>query len=59
VGSLGTQDALDLALAKGARFVLASSSEVYGDPLVHPQHEDYRGNVSTTGVRSAYDEAKR
>jgi dTDP-glucose 4,6-dehydratase len=59
VGSLGTQNALGLALAKGARFVLASSSEVYGDPLVHPQHEDYRGNVSTTGVRSAYDEAKR
>ena len=59
VGSLGTQNALDLALAKGARFMLASSSEVYGDPLVHPQHEDYRGNVSTTGVRSVYDEAKR
>jgi dTDP-glucose 4,6-dehydratase len=59
VGSLGTQNALDLASAKGARFLLASSSEVYGDPLVHPQHEDYRGNVSTTGVRSVYDEAKR
>ena len=59
VGSLGTQNALDLALAQGARFMLASSSEVYGDPLVHPQHEDYRGNVSTTGVRSVYDEAKR
>ena len=58
-GSLGTHNALDLALAKGARFMLASSSEVYGDPLVHPQHEDYRGNVSTTGVRSVYDEAKR
>jgi dTDP-glucose 4,6-dehydratase len=43
-GSLGTQNALDLALDRGARFVLASSSEVYGDPLVHPQHEDYRGN---------------
>jgi dTDP-glucose 4,6-dehydratase len=59
VGSLGTQNLLDLALAKGARFMLASTSEVYGDPLVHPQHEDYRGNVSTTGVRSVYDEAKR
>jgi dTDP-glucose 4,6-dehydratase len=58
-GSLGTQNALDLALDRGARFVLASSSEVYGDPLVHPQHEDYRGNVSTTGPRSVYDEAKR
>jgi dTDP-glucose 4,6-dehydratase len=59
VGSSGTQNALDLALLKGARFLLASSSEVYGDPLVHPQPEDYRGNVSSTGVRSAYDEAKR
>ena len=59
VGSLGTQNTLDLALEGGARFLLASSSEVYGDPLVHPQHEDYRGNVSTTGVRSVYDEAKR
>jgi dTDP-glucose 4,6-dehydratase len=59
VGSSGTQNALDLALARGARFMLASSSEVYGDPLVHPQREDYRGNVSTTGVRSVYDEAKR
>ncbi|MBA2534565.1 MAG: SDR family oxidoreductase [Rubrobacter sp.] len=60
-GSLGTQNTLDLALAQipSARFVLASSSEVYGDPLVHPQHEDYRGNVSTTGVRGVYDEAKR
>jgi dTDP-glucose 4,6-dehydratase len=58
-GSLGTRNALDLALVKGARFVLASSSEVYGDPLVHPQREDYRGNVSTTGKRSPYDEAKR
>ena len=58
-GSAGTHNALDLALARGARFLLASSSEVYGDPLVHPQHEDYRGNVSTTGVRSVYDEAKR
>jgi dTDP-glucose 4,6-dehydratase len=59
VGSAGTHNVLDLALARDARFLLASSSEVYGDPLVHPQHEDYRGNVSTTGVRSVYDEAKR
>jgi dTDP-glucose 4,6-dehydratase len=58
-GSFGTHNALDLALASGARLMLASSSEVYGDPLVHPQHEDYRGNVSTTGVRGVYDEAKR
>ncbi|HET7271470.1 MAG TPA: UDP-glucuronic acid decarboxylase family protein [Rubrobacter sp.] len=59
VGAIGTHNALDLALSTGSRFMLASSSEVYGDPLVHPQHEDYRGNVSTTGVRSVYDEAKR
>jgi dTDP-glucose 4,6-dehydratase len=59
VGSLGTHNCLELALARGARFMLASTSEVYGDPLVHPQPEDYRGNVSTTGVRSVYDEAKR
>jgi dTDP-glucose 4,6-dehydratase len=59
VGSLGTHHCLELALARGARFMLASTSEVYGDPLVHPQREDYRGNVSTTGVRSVYDEAKR
>jgi len=58
-GSLGTHNSLGLARAKGARFMLASTSEVYGDPLVHPQHEDYRGNVSTTGPRSVYDEAKR
>jgi len=58
-GAFGTHNALELALSTGARFMLASSSEVYGDPLVHPQHEDYRGNVSTTGVRSVYDEAKR
>jgi dTDP-glucose 4,6-dehydratase len=58
-GSAGTHNALDLARARDARFLLASSSEVYGDPLVHPQHEDYRGNVSTTGIRSVYDEAKR
>jgi dTDP-glucose 4,6-dehydratase len=58
-GSQGTHHSLELARARGARFMLASTSEVYGDPLVHPQHEDYRGNVSTTGVRSVYDEAKR
>jgi dTDP-glucose 4,6-dehydratase len=59
VGALGTYNALGLALAKDARFMLASSSEVYGDPLVHPQHEDYRGNVNQVGVRGVYDEAKR
>src|SRR5215211_1010896 len=59
VGALGTYNSLGLARLKGARFMLASTSEVYGDPLVHPQHEDYRGNVSTTGPRSVYDEAKR
>ena len=59
VGALGTYNALGLALAKGARFMLASSSEVYGDPLVHPQSEDYRGNVNPIGVRGVYDEAKR
>ena len=58
-GSTGTRNCLDLALNKGARFMLASTSEVYGDPLVHPQHEDYRGNVNPVGVRGAYDEAKR
>src|ERR687897_914091 len=58
-GSLGTHNSLGLARARGGRFMLASTSEVYGDPLVHPQHEDYRGNVSTTGVRGVYDEAKR
>lgn len=59
VGSLGTHNALGLAKAKGARFVLASTSEVYGDPLVHPQPETYWGNVSPTGPRGVYDEAKR
>jgi len=59
VGALGTYNSLGLALAKGARFMLASTSEVYGDPLVHPQHEEYWGNVSPTGVRGVYDEAKR
>ncbi len=58
-GSLGTQSALDLATEKGARIVLASTSEVYGDPLVHPQTEDYWGNVNPVGPRSVYDEAKR
>jgi dTDP-glucose 4,6-dehydratase len=59
VGALGTYNSLGLALAKGARFMLASSSEVYGDPLVHPQTEDYRGNVNQVGIRGVYDEAKR
>jgi nucleoside-diphosphate-sugar epimerase len=59
VGSTGTRNLLDLALAHGARFFLASTSEVYGDPLVHPQPETYWGNVSSTGPRSCYDEAKR
>ena len=59
VGSLGTHKALGLAKAKGARFLLASTSEVYGDPLVHPQHEDYWGNVNPVGYRGVYDEAKR
>ncbi|MFD7025201.1 NAD-dependent epimerase/dehydratase family protein [Promicromonospora sukumoe] len=58
-GSLGTRAALDLARAHGARFVLASTSEVYGDPQVHPQTEDYWGNVSSVGPRSVYDESKR
>jgi len=59
VGSLGTHKALGLAKAKGARFLLASTSEVYGDPLVHPQAEDYWGNVNPVGPRGVYDEAKR
>jgi dTDP-glucose 4,6-dehydratase len=58
-GSLGTMHALDLAKTRGARFVLASTSEVYGDPLQHPQREDYWGNVNPVGPRSVYDEAKR
>ena len=58
-GALGTYNSLGLALAKGARFLLASSSEVYGDPLVHPQTEDYWGNVNQIGIRGVYDEAKR
>ncbi|MGH7904161.1 MAG: UDP-glucuronic acid decarboxylase family protein [Candidatus Dormibacteraceae bacterium] len=59
VGTLGTHNLLGLALAKGARFLLASTSEVYGDPLVHPQAEDYWGNVNPIGRRGCYDEAKR
>lgn len=59
VGALGTHKACGLAKAKGARFLLASTSEVYGDPLVHPQTEDYWGNVNPVGPRGVYDEAKR
>ena len=59
VGSLGTHKALGLALSKGARFLLASTSEVYGDPLVHPQPESYWGNVNPIGPRGCYDESKR
>jgi dTDP-glucose 4,6-dehydratase len=59
VGALGTHKALGLAKEKGARFLLASTSEVYGDPRVHPQPEGYWGNVNPTGVRGVYDEAKR
>jgi dTDP-glucose 4,6-dehydratase len=59
VGSLGTHNSLGLAKAKNARFLLASTSEVYGDPLVHPQREDYWGNVNPVGPRGVYDEAKR
>jgi dTDP-glucose 4,6-dehydratase len=59
VGSIGTRHALDLAHANQARFLLASTSEIYGDPLIHPQPEDYLGNVSCVGPRAVYDEAKR
>lgn len=59
VGALGTHNALGLALAKGARFLLASTSEVYGDPTVHPQPETYWGNVNPIGPRGVYDESKR
>lgn len=59
VGSLGTHKVLGLAKAKGARMLIASTSEVYGDPLVHPQSEDYWGNVNPIGSRGVYDEAKR
>lgn len=59
VGSLGTLNAIGLALAKSATFFLASTSEIYGDPLVNPQSEDYWGNVNSIGIRGVYDEAKR
>lgn len=59
VGSLGTHNALGLAKEKGARFLLASTSEVYGDPKIHPQHEEYWGHVNPIGPRGVYDEAKR
>src|SRR5437867_7798229 len=59
VGSLGTHNALGLAMAKGSRFLLASTSEVYGDPQVHPQPESYWGHVNPVGPRGVYDEAKR
>lgn len=59
VGSLGTHNSLGVAKAKGARFLLASTSEVYGDPNVHPQTEEYWGNVNPIGIRGVYDEAKR
>jgi len=59
VGSLGTHNLLGLAKAKNARILIASTSEVYGDPLIHPQNEDYFGNVNTIGPRGVYDEAKR
>ena len=59
VGSLGTHKALGLAMEKGARFLLTSTSEIYGDPLIHPQPESYWGNVNTIGPRGCYDESKR
>ena len=59
VGALGTHNTLGLALAKGAKFLLASTSEVYGDPLEHPQNESYWGNVNPIGPRGVYDESKR
>jgi dTDP-glucose 4,6-dehydratase len=59
VGSLGTHNLLGLAMAKKARLLIASTSEIYGDPLVHPQNEEYYGNVNTIGPRGVYDEAKR
>ena len=59
VNSIGSQNLLRLALDRGARFLLASTSEAYGDPLVHPQREDYWGNVNPNGIRSCYDEGKR
>ena len=59
VGAMGTHNLLGLALAKGARLLIASTSEIYGDPLVHPQNEEYFGNVNPIGPRGVYDEAKR
>ena len=59
VGSAGTHNTLEVARAKGARFLLASTSEVYGDPAIHPQPEEYWGNVNPNGTRAVYDEAKR
>lgn len=59
VGSVGTKNALEIARQRQARFLLASTSEIYGDPLVNPQPESYRGNTNTTGARSVYDESKR
>lgn len=59
VGSYGTHNALELARIKGAKMMMASTSEVYGDPMVHPQNEEYWGNVNPIGVRGVYDEAKR
>jgi dTDP-glucose 4,6-dehydratase len=59
VGSLGTHNLLGLSKSKGARMLIASTSEVYGDPLIHPQHEEYWGNVNPIGPRGVYDEAKR
>ena len=59
VGALGTHKALGVAKARGAKFLLASTSEVYGDPLVHPQREEYWGNVNPVGPLGVYDEAKR
>ena len=59
MGTLGTRNLLELAQARGAVFLLASTSEVYGDPLVHPQPETYWGNVNPIGPRGVYDEAKR
>lgn len=59
VGSLGTENVLKIALKNNARILIASTSEVYGDPLVHPQPEEYFGNVDPVGPRGVYDEAKR
>ena len=59
VGSIGTHNALGVAKANNARFFMASTSEIYGKPMVHPQPEDYNGNVNPVGIRSVYDEAKQ